>query len=166
MSQKDFQASLSALLGELSHSGKRYSAIAGSIQESISADLPPIQLPDSVIQLMDMGVIDSKVAFTQEDLLKILSASASILVAIKMASEVEGDSELELSDYIARYQQALSLKTNAELLSYDLKDPFAALSTNAERLALAMVLDDMATDRNIVNKPYLWRTILNNRGKL
>ncbi|AXG66568.1 hypothetical protein JA13_165 [Dickeya phage vB_DsoM_JA13] len=166
MSHKDFQSTLRNLLGELARSNRSYSVIAGNIQESVSADLPPIVLPDAVIQLMEMGVIDSKVAFTQEDLLAILSSTSRILVAIKSASEVEGDHDLSLADHIAHYQETLSLKTNAELLSYDLKDPFVACGSDAERLALAMVLDDLATDRKIVNKPYIWRTILNNSGKL
>lgn len=166
MSQQNFQSSLKTLLGELARSNRGYSVIAGSLQESLSADLPAIALPDSVITLMDMGVIESKIAYTQEDLLAILAKSSDILLAIKSASEAEEGNELSLSDYIAHYKEELELKTNKELLDYDLKDSFAALASDAERYALAMVLNDMATDRKIVNQPYLWRSILNNRGKL
>jgi len=166
VSQQDFQSKLRELLGELSSSHKSYSGIAESLQQSISADIPAIQLPDAVLRLMGDGIIPNKVAYTQEDLLAITASIAGILVAVKSASEVEGDYELSLPEHIAHYQQELSLKTNEDLRSYDLKDPFVALDTDAERYALAMVLDDMATDRKIVNKPYLWRTILDNRGKL
>lgn len=166
MSQQNFQSSLKTLLGELARSNRGYSVIAGSLQESLSADLPAIALPDSVITLMDMGIIESKIAYTQEDLLAILAKSSDILLAIKSASEAEEGNELSLSDYIAHYKEELELKTNKELLDYDLKDSFAALASDAERYALAMVLNDMATDRKIVNQPYLWRSILNNRGKL
>lgn len=166
MSQQNFQSSLKTLLGELARSNRGYSVIAGSLQESLSAELPAIALPDSVISLMDMGIIESKIAYTQEDLLAILAKSSDILLAIKSASEAEDGNEFSLSDYIAHYKEELELKTNKELLDYDMKDSFAALASDAERYALAMVLNDMATDRKIVNQPYLWRSILNNRGKL
>ena len=166
MSQQNFQSSLKTLLGELARSNRGYSVIAGSLQESLSADLPAIALPDSVITLMDMGIIESKIAYTQEDLLAILAKSSDILLAIKSASEAEDGNDLSLSDHIAHYKEELELKTNKELLDYDLKDSFAALASDAERYALAMVLNDMATDRKIVNQPYLWRSILNNRGKM
>lgn len=167
MSQQNFQSTLKTLLGELARSNRGYSAIAGSLQESISANnIPPIVLPDSVISLMDMGIIDSKIAYTQEDLLAILTKSADILLAIKSATEAEEGQDLSLSDYIAHYKTELEFKTNKELLDYDMKDSFAALASDAERYALAMVLNDMATDRKIVNQPYLWRSILNNRGKM
>lgn len=167
MSQQNFQSTLKTLLGELARSNRGYSsAIAGSLQESLSAELPPIVLPDSVISLMDMGIIDSKIAYTQEDLLAILAKTSNILLAIKSATEAEEGQDLSLSDYIAHYKTELEFKTNAELLDYDMKDSFAALASDAERYALAMVLNDMATDRKIVNQPYLWRSILNNRGKM
>lgn len=166
MSQQNFQSSLKTLLGELSRSNRGYSVIAESLQESISADIPPIVLPDSVISLMEMGVIESKIAYTQEDLLAILSKNADILLAIKSATELEEGQDLTLSDYIAHYNAEVVLKTNKELLEFDMKDSFAALGSDAERYALAMVLNDTATDRKIVNQPYLWRTILNNRGKM
>jgi len=160
----DFQIKLRSLLTELAGKNRSYSGAAGNIATSISADLPPIALPDAVISLMESGVIDSQVAYTQEDLLAILKSVSSILLSIKSITDTEDAPDGLVQSAVAEFTSLYSRKTNAEILAFSTTDFFVPLDS-IRRYALALVLDDLAADRKL-NKPPVWQTILDNHGIL
>lgn len=161
---KQMTDKLSGLLVELSQSNKSYSAVAGELQKSLSAEREAITLPDSVLALMGASAVPDIVAYEQSDLLRIIDVLARTIgytLALKNDDIAEDGM---LLDYITKYRSQYALASGAEITDLSNVDVFAPLNP-IQRQGLAIALLDLAVDRKL-SPPPLWQTIIDNHGKL
>ncbi|AQT28651.1 hypothetical protein YOLOSWAG_172 [Erwinia phage vB_EamM_Yoloswag] len=156
---------LRATLADLARGDSTSALSAQALLQSISADRTPITLPQSVLDVMENGGLPTFVAYTQEDLLRLVDVLAQTIRAAQRAAEAdEDDDHVDLLQMIAEYRDIYKQRTNDVIASIDTLDAFQRLQP-MQRYALASALLDLATDRKIPASP-LWRKIIDNNGKL
>lgn len=144
-----------------------YASIAQSVLDSVSADQrTPIELPKSVLEVMGKGGLPDFVAYTQEDLLRLIDILAKTVGYSQASAETDTSDEDtdDLPKMMADYRDIYKLRTNEEIRAVDTLDSFRRLSS-AQAYALAAALLDLAADRKIPASP-MWQTIVDNNGKL
>ena len=156
---------LRQVLAQAARGDSTYAAAAQSVLDSISADQrTPIELPKSVLDVMGKGGLPNFVAYTQEDLLRLIDVLAKTVGYSQTSADLDQDDFDDLPKMVAEYRDIYKLRTNEEIRAQDTLDIFRRLS-QAQAFALAAALIDLATDRKIPASP-LWQTIVDNNGKL
>ncbi|QZE58740.1 hypothetical protein pEaSNUABM28_00183 [Erwinia phage pEa_SNUABM_28] len=160
----DVNTRLHSLLSGIATSDKRYANAAQGIIESISEAKEPIQLPDSVIELMGSSNVPEITPYDQNDLLLLLDALGKALLYVQSTPDTtpvdDGKYRLYLTEYRAQYQTL----TNEQLTSVFTRDKFEGLEP-LRAYALAIVLSDIAADRNLP-VPGVWTSVIDNYIKL
>ncbi|ARW58817.1 hypothetical protein HOS33_gp177 [Erwinia phage vB_EamM_Y3] len=155
---------LTTLLTSISQSDRSYAGAAGSILESISESREPIQLPQSVLELMgSLGVPDVQ-PFDQQDLLLIMDAMAKTLLYIQSTPDTTPVEDGAYSNYLSEYRNMFSSLTNEQLTSMFTRDVFEGLKP-VRAYAMAHVLSDIAADRRLP-VPDVWQSVIQNYIKL
>lgn len=155
-----FSDKLTLLLEELAAKGRSYSSPASGLLASISAERQPIQLPQSVIELIsEHGSIEAN-PYTQEDLLSIMDVLAKMLLCIKQAPDSVPVDDGELAKLMHDYRAMFIGRTNSQLTAMYTRDAFDGLSS-IKAYAMAVTLCDIAADRQLPI-PQSWQYIVDN----
>lgn len=156
----DVNKKLNSLLTEIANSPRGYAAAAQGIIESISEAREPIQLPQSVVELLGTSSVPDLTPYDQADLLVIMDALAKALLYVQKAPDTvpvdDGKFQKAFQSYRAQYQTL----TNEQLTSVFTRDKFDGLSP-IESYALAMALSDIAADRQLL-VPAVWQSMIDN----
>lgn len=156
----DVNMRLNSLLAEIAASGKSYSAMAKGVAESLSEAREPIQLPQSVIELMGTTSVPDITPYDQADLLAIMDAMAKTLLYARRAPDTTEASDGELASLLSEYRSMFSLMTNAQLTSLYTRDAFDSVSP-IRGYAMAVILSDIAADRRLP-VPQVWQSVIDN----
>lgn len=160
----DVTKRLTTVLTEISQSGRSYADAAGAVLESISEAREPIQLPQSVIELLGTSGIPDISPYDQEDLLKLMDALAKTLLSLQQIPDTMPADDGLFAEYVASYRLQFSAMTNAQISSMYTRDAFEGV-TPLRAYAMASVLSDIAADRRLT-VPQVWLSIIDNYVKL
>ena len=157
---------LRQVLADAARGDSQYARAAQSLLESVSADQrTPIELPKSVLDVLGKGGLPNFVAYTQEDLLRLIDVLAKTIGYTQQSAELDqDDGDGDIYKMIADYRDIYKLRTNDDIRGMDTRDVFNRLTRN-QAYALAAALLDLAVDRKIPASP-LWQTIVDNHGKV
>lgn len=156
----DISTRLTSLLSGIATSGKHYATAAQGIIESISEAREPIQLPQSVLDILGTSSVPDLVPYDQNDLLLIMDALAKALLYVQQASDTTPSDDGKCREYISEYRTQYQSLTNDQLRSVFTRDKFEGL-TPLRAYALALALSDIAADRTLL-VPAVWKSIIDN----
>lgn len=160
----DVNKRLTTILTEISHSNRSYAGAAGVVLESISEAREPIQLPQSVIELLGSSGVPDISPYDQADLLVLMDALAKTLLSIQQVPDTMPADDGKLAAYIVEYRQKFKYLTTEQIGSLYTRDAFDNVSP-LRAYAMASVLSDIAADRRL-QAPQVWQSIIENYIKL
>lgn len=160
----EINARLSSLLVELASSDKRYATAAKGIMQSVSDAREPIQLPQSVVDILGSAGVPDLSPYTQADLLLLMDAMAKTIQFAQSAPDTTPVDDGSYVKYRAEYREQYNELTNEQLGSVFTRDKFEGLKP-LRAYALAMTLSDIAADRRL-QVPALWQSVIDNYTKL
>lgn len=160
----DVNSRLHSLLAGIAQSDKRYANAAGGIMKSISEARTPIELPQSVLELLGRSNVPDITPYDQEDLLLIMDALAKALLFIQNTPDTMPVDDGKYRAYVAEYRIQYQTLTNEQLTSVFTRDKFEGLDP-LRAYALAIVLSDIAADRRLP-VPSVWQSVIDNYTKL
>lgn len=160
----DVNSRLHTLLKGIADSGKLYAGAAEGIMKSISQAREPIQLPQSVVELLGRSNVPDITPYDQADLLLIMDALAKALLSIQSIPDTMPVDDGKYGTYLSEYRAQYQTLTNEQLTSVFTRDKFEGLSP-LRAYALAVVLSDIAADRRLP-VPSVWQSMIDNYTKL
>jgi len=160
----DVNSRLHILLSGIATSDKRYANAAGEIMKSVSEAREPIQLPQSVLELLGRSNVPDITPFDQADLLLIMDALAKALLSIQSVPDTTPVDDGKYRAYLSEYRLQYQTMTNDQLMSVFTRDKFEGLNP-LRAYALAVVLSDLAADRRLP-VPSVWQSVIDNYTKL
>lgn len=157
---QDVSTRLNTLLSSIANSDKRYAGAAQGIIESISAAREPIELPQSVLELLGKSNVPDITPYDQADLLVLMDALAKALLYVQSAPDTVPVDDGKYQAYIKEYRVQYQTLTNEQLTSVFTRDKFEGLSP-VRAYALAVTLSDIAADRRL-QVPDVWQSVIDN----
>lgn len=155
---------LHSLLSGIALSDKRYANAAQGIIESISGAREPIQLPESVLELLGTSNVPDITPYDQTDLLMIMDALGKALLYVQNTPDTTPVDDGKYRTYLSEYRAQYQTLTNEQLTSVFTRDKFEGLNP-LRAYALAIVLSDIAADRRLP-VPAVWTSVIDNYIKL